>query len=291
MIVSGYGTLFNAISLFLNARKLKHKKGSVSDSTAGQNYKQIVIYIAMGDFLYSVSLLILGLADLHYQDEYLVNEYYWRKSFACYTVSILVIASNVMSSVGLNFMALSRYSVAKNPFDTKFLQTGFVLFFLTTVTLLSFLISAVLMVSYRLSSSNPMLPTGLCMLLANIDSSIATKLTIVIALLSNIGSCISIPTIYYHLNKILIASQNYREKMGIPSSLENDNKNVVVSSIPHAIIYFTQSLIFLVIASWKEYPYHIFIFAIIVVLPLNFIVNPFMFNKFNEQKDSKRKVL
>ena len=276
LVLSGLGISFNSILLFVNRNMLKHKNSNIASMTASRNYKLIVICIAIGDVLTSFALLILGFADIFYRDEYLVNEYNWRKSFACHMVSTLLIASNIMSCFSVHFMALSRYFVTKGPLDTRFLNTSFVKFSLLSTIFFGFMISCILMVSYRFISMQVALPTGLCMLLGNSDSSISSKLAVVITLLVDIVTSVSITVIYYHINKLIAASEQYREKMGIPMKQDND-KNIALSSVPNAIIYLTHAVIFLSVLSWKEYPYQLYTWAVILLFPLHSIINPLHF--------------
>ena len=244
-------------------------------TTTGKNYKVIVTGIAVGDALFSLSLFIIVLADLLYGSDYLAHEYHWRGTVFCYGTSAISIISNMISTSTLNIMAASRLSVTKFPFSSRYLKKGFVLSQINIIILLSTSIGFSLVLSYRFLSRHR-LPTGLCLLIGNIDTSPVPKLVTFLTLSTQVTSIISIPIIYFTIYSTI---QNEHISMEGTTNRKSTDKPLgpLIASLTNLLSWVPSSVILIMTLVWSQYPYRLFIWMTAVVLPLNSIVNPFVF--------------
>ncbi len=92
-------------------------------------------------------------------------------------------------------MGISRFSVIMSPFDSKYLEQKFLITQIAVVIVLSFTLSIAAMIAYFILSQ-PILPTGLCLLLGNLNRSPIPKATTMITFLTQAGYVLSISIIY-----------------------------------------------------------------------------------------------
>ena len=272
-IVSVVGLLLNIFACIYNNTKLISL--ARVRTTTGRNYKVIITGIAVGDALCCLSLLIIVLADLLYGSEYLAKEYQWRNNGFCYAAAALSIISNLISTSILNIMAASRLSVTKYPFSSRFLKKGFVLSQVNIIILLSTSIGFALVLSYRFVSEHR-LPTGLCLLVGNIDTSTIPKLVTFITLSTQSISIISIPIIYFIIYHT-IKTQHISMK---GSSHRKSKRNLIgplLASLTNLLSWIPSSVILTMTLLWSQYPYKLLIYMTAIAIPLNAIVNPCVF--------------
>lgn len=61
-------------------------------------------------------LLIIGIQDWRYRDDYLSNSHAWMKSWECTTAGILAMVSSEVSMLILAFMSIERFLLIADPF-------------------------------------------------------------------------------------------------------------------------------------------------------------------------------
>ncbi len=159
-VITLIGILLNTFALIINMLKISKEKQGV-----GYNYSITVLGIVIVDLSACMNLFIIAVADLNYGDSYFTNEYSWRGSLLCYAGSFLSISFQTMSFFVISFIALSRFYLVKNPFDTIFLNPSFIkrcMFIFVTFTLIS---SLGIILSSRYSLKSFLLPTGICLII------------------------------------------------------------------------------------------------------------------------------
>ncbi|EDV19539.1 uncharacterized protein TRIADDRAFT_33357, partial [Trichoplax adhaerens] len=72
--------------------------------------------LALSDFLMSIYLFIIGVADVIYRDRYSQYAEEWLSSPACFIASFLISTSSLMSVIMMLFISIDRYLITANPF-------------------------------------------------------------------------------------------------------------------------------------------------------------------------------
>ncbi|EDV27295.1 uncharacterized protein TRIADDRAFT_21335, partial [Trichoplax adhaerens] len=75
--------------------------------------------LALSDFLMSLYLFIIGVADLMYRDRYAQYAEEWLSSPACFIASFLICTSSLMSVIMMLFISIDRYTITANPFASS----------------------------------------------------------------------------------------------------------------------------------------------------------------------------
>ncbi len=239
---------------------------------AGYNYKSIVMMIAVGDVFSCISLVIIASADMFYKNHYILYESYWRGSVMCYISAVLIFLSNIMSCVSLVFLAISRFSVVKWPLNSHFLEKEFVKKWIVGIIYMSCVMSVTTMLLYRFLSDSKILPTGLCFLLGNIDTSIIPLLVSILILVLQMASTLLLPILYLLLH---IEQKTANLLVKSTSSKSGNRKTSVFISLTNLICWIPCCIILIITFVWREYPFSVLIWATSIVLPMNAILNPF----------------
>ncbi len=271
--ISVIGSFLNASSLIYNGLTLR--KPDIKQTK--QNYAKVIILLAIGDLLLCVSLLVIASVDAYYSIDYLEGEHHWRANIMCFFVSGMGMVSNLISVFAIHMLAVLRYLLVKSPFFASTMEDKFIhLPIIIAVLLISFL-SCSLMLIYGFSIESRQMPTGLCLLLGNIDKSVIPLLVSIIILISQSASVFSIPIIYLclHIEKNksreAVANTNTSGKMD-----EKVTRSLFVSQT-NILGWAPSSVLLILTLIWHEYPYRIFIYMTILIFPINTIINPFIF--------------
>ncbi len=159
-------------------------------------YNINVVFTSVGDFFFGIFLVSVVFVDIVYGNNYLKYEHYWRESMACYTFSVFSLISATTSCVFLSFMAFTRYLAVTKPFSIRNLTPGHVASILAAVFISVSLIAITLVVIYRLANADYQLPTGLCLMIGNLNESVISKIITYLTVIFQIGSSFSVTILY-----------------------------------------------------------------------------------------------
>ena len=151
---------------------------------------------------------------------------------------------------------------------------------------LIFTLSISLTLLYYQSAEKQQLPSGLCLLLGHGDKSIIALGTTVLILLSQSISCITIPIFYYIIIRILHQSTPLFEESKESHLTKGNIMPSVFVALTNLVCWIPSSILLCMTLLWKEYPYVLLIWTTMVIVPLNCIINPFVFVYFNILKHS-----
>ncbi len=249
----------------------KPKKGKEKSKRV---YGLIVKSIAFGDSLVCLTLLIIAGADEYIGKEYVQYDIIWKQHALCLISSMTYIASNLVSVFSLNIMAISRYSVVKLPFDSTYLRFYPVIFQLVVGVTLSTLLAGTLSIIYKLHVRSGALPSGLCLLIGNIDKSFIPTMVTIFTLVSQGISVFSIPVLY---TLLLFEIRKQDKKMADQSQGKKSVSNAVLVSMTNIITWIPCVVMLTLTLAWEKYPFKMLIWMTAIILPLNAILNPFIF--------------
>ncbi len=251
--------------------------GKLYSSDIGKSYRITVACISFGDLLMSISLLIIAVADKALGNRYMEYESQWRKHVICYSVAAISLSSNLISVFTLHVMALSRLFVIKYSMKTVFVKVKYVFYILTFGIAIGIVLGAVLVLSYRFFSNRAYTETGLCLLIGYKDQSLFSILNTTVMILTQGTSALTIPGIYFSMFRSLSI---HREKMKeMTTSVKHDGATrSFIASMVNLTCWIPSCILLIMTLTWKNYPYRILVWTIVIVLPLNALLDPVIFS-------------
>ena len=173
----------------------------------------------------------------------------------------------------ISFIALSRYHLVKDPFHTIFLDPKYVKRIVVSCILLIICVSSGLVILYRFTSGSEILPTALCLLIGNRNSSWIIILIHCLIMSADIFSSIFLITIYVKLH---IAKLKSNINAGINEG-EGHSTTYILVALTNIISWLAIAIIILVTLTWTQYPYEMLVWSFLIVFPLNAMIDPLIF--------------
>ncbi len=190
-IVSVFGCTFNLLSLLKQIYNLNNDINPAF-STSG-------CFVALADFCYCFSLLLLAIIDAKYGSDYVAYDYRWRKGLMCRTIAFLFLFSSFLSIYAIITLAISRYDITRHPILSRFKSRSFCFQIQMLGFFISF-ISSVLFVTFH-SNNNDQLQISLCLLAANFKGGLIQTLITITSLIAQFIGCFTVLTLYSMLVK------------------------------------------------------------------------------------------
>ncbi len=270
-LVGTLGLLLNSVSIFPT------KINSVS---GGKNHKLMVRNIAFGDTFLCLYMLSIAFVDSVYQGDYVQNDYSWRGSWGCFTSCALFITSHFTAIISMHLITISRYCIVKYPVDSKYLDQKFILSNVIIGFIVATCMSTCLVVLYKFLSPDGIMPTGLCLLIGNIDQTIIPILVTWLDILSQGIPIVTMPILYSLL--IYEKWQSDKRRKALIGSRQRDSSHgmivrLILASFSNLVCWIASTVLLVLTFFWPEYPYPVLVWTTIIVLPLNSLINPFVF--------------
>ena len=101
----------NVLSLGINVFKITKVKQNIS-------FNLIVANINTGYLMCGLTLVIIWIADMHYDDSFVVNDLKWRGHMICFIIFNMSIIFSIMMPFSLTCLSVARLMVVKYPFKT-----------------------------------------------------------------------------------------------------------------------------------------------------------------------------
>ncbi len=251
----------------------------------GKSYDNFIICLSLSDIMCCTSLLIIVTADKIFSTQYLEYEYHWRTNIFCYISCILSIFGNLLSVFAISFLTVTRYLVVRIPVEVKIHDSKLSRICSLSIVLI-FIFSISMPLLYFQSAENQQLPTGLCLLLGHGDKSIIAHATTILIILSQSISCVTIPILYYSIIHALHQQIHLFEEPKVSHLTKGNIMPSVFVALTNLVCWIPSSILLCMTLLWKEYPYVLLIWTTMVIVPLNCIINPFVFVYFNILKHS-----
>ena len=239
----------------------------VIPSHTGKGYKVQVTGIALSDSLYNMFLLTIAIADAIFGDNYFGLEYSWTKSMMCIIAALNSILSSFLSTFSFNLLTLARYYIVKYPFVTRIKSAKYVSKVMLLSILVCFSIALLLIVLHLSVSKHNNLATGLCLLIGG--DSVISQITTVLTIITQSVSVLLVSTTFIFLYI------EVRKSVKVQTNAVQNIKRSLVAVSTNIACWIPSIVLLSITLFWTEYPYRILIFTIIVIVPLNGILNPF----------------
>ncbi len=263
------GLIFNSIVLLPKQTKGKENK----------NYKIIICNVAASDLFFCQYLISLAVASAAFYGRYVEIEATWRGSWICVTACSLFVSANFLSVFFMHLLAVSTYSVVRSPLHSYYLQKNFIIWHQILGFAIIVPMSLGLIVLYWFLSKDGLMPTGLCLLVGNIDKSLIPTILTWLNILCQGVPIITIPII----NGLLIVEKTKADKgamaiiaLGQQRAMHGMTARFFIASSTNLLGWIASTTLLLQTLFWHEYPYHVLVLTVIIALPLNSLLNPFV---------------
>ncbi len=236
-------------------------------------YKVYVTAVNSADFTMGLYLAILSVKDSLEGAEYVEEDIVWRKSFLCFLLGGMSLFSIVFSSFLLLCLSITRLSAIRFPLlalrnKNKSFIILFVMFFTSMSVTLAF-IFAKLYVDTSTSFDTP-----LCILFGASKGSVFHSVgTASVAVLLLVSMILTLVIYALLLRYVQLSGEKVHKKLGDKSLLYY----LTLVCLTNILCWFPASCFYLV-SVFQDYPVVLQYLVQLVVLPINPIMNPVLFN-------------
>ena len=263
--VSSLIILLNNISILLHSLHRKTKK----------TYSMIVVSINVNDILCGAFLGCICITDIILKGKFSVKEKLWRSSPLCFTAFGIILWFTLLTQFVMIFLSLSRLMVVIHPMSTKFKKIKFILKSLVLAYIFTFLLGLLLTLAFKYTHKN--VPIHLCLPFVDpSDSFLMIKVITWFVALSQTASSVIILIMHALLVKILKDSKRH-ERISKPSDDSSLIVHLIVITTSNIISWIPANGIYITAMFLPTYPTDLIIWTTVIGLPLNSVINPFIF--------------
>ena len=254
-------------------------------NTIGSTFNISVGYINIGDFCCGLYLLTIWFADLAYKDSFIIHDTKWRSHISCFLAFSLALLFSMSVPFGITFLAVARLLIVVFPFDSKFKLRPFSLKCLLLGTFI--IINFITIIMLGLSKEGS-IPTNLCSPFIDptksiIEMKVTTSIVAGIQMISLVTTiCIYVLLIkflYYTTHKNGIIYQKQASKSILFQLIMITSSNILCW-VPSSLIHLSTTFL-------PTYSTNLLTWTTITFVPINSIINPFIFLFVSYRKTSK----
>ncbi len=268
MVVTTLNLLSMIIACSVKQRNVRQKNASVT-----KHYKYTTLAQNVADIQVGVYLLSLSVVDLIYGDTFVGEEYAWRQSMYCHTISSVFLLFFLLSISMSIYLALSRLVLTKFPLRAKFIK---VKRHLSILIALSVLVTLSIVVSYRYIEGRSIQPLSLCMLLGNPQQSVVLITTsIFISCLQVLG--VFVLVIVYSCLLVILKKSDFTEGQSSEKFQKRDSTVSTRAKIictSNALCWLPSGVLYVLPLTTTSFPSQLLLLNLIAVVPINAVVNP-----------------
>ncbi len=299
-LLSHAGLQFSAwcvgvLTTLLNILSISKAAVTLYNTETRKDYNRTVMLINACDLLFGLYLLTIAIVDLILGDQYVKSDTKWRSSVLCHTLAFGSVWSLATEALWIMKISVTRYLVVLHPFDRPFGKVSKALFFVILPCLYALIISIVFFARQYLETL-VFLSSPLCVLVGETEKSFSQQgITITISVYYIVVLLITF--IYYSkllslgkANTILSETEKRERQKGV-------TRNVVLAGSTNAICWIPNSVFYLVSVFVDQFPIDLLYWMTLVVLPLNAMANPIIFNlsdikaKLTKNQDKQSKTV
>ncbi len=244
------------------------------------SYMVLVLGINITDMMYGVYLITIAAVDVHYSGQYFIYDIKWQGSAACHAMATISLFSLLSACLILNLLTFSRLMVVKYPFESRFKRVKLPLQCLLGSLAVGLALSVLFQVTF-VSTTGSRLPSPLCVLLGKeTDAAILFVINTFLSLLQ-LGTIPTIFTMYVLLFQSLSTAvpggQDNRQSLKGRQNARMLRK-VIITGVSNILTWAPSSVIYLVSLGMTSYPVDMITWTIVLLNPVNSLVNPFILN-------------
>ncbi len=240
-------------------------------------FKKYVIRINFCDLLVGLFLLTITVEHTITGDRYVESDMWWRQGIVCHTAAFVSLWSVLVEAWFMFFVSVARFRVVKDPFEKPFGKKVY-LFSVVFFPLILGLVIFLAVILRKEIEGFPSVSLPICVLLGKTDQSISQSFVIVFSPVYLLTLLIFTIVFYSKLVKENAKSNTVLSegaKMGRQRAV---TQNAVFAGFAMTISWIPASIFYLVTAFVTEYPISALYWTTLVLLPLNALLNPLVFN-------------
>ena len=257
--------ILNFVSIILQIRSYQSNK----------SFSLIVISINGNDILCGVYLSYIWIADLSFGDSFKVKEESWRSGILCLTAFTTLLSFTFLTENLLILLSLSRLMVVMHPLNTKFKEPLFIGKLLIILIFISLFFSVLIALIFK--STNDTITISICLpFLDPTDSQLIVKLivwfTVVTQMASSVGILIMHSLLLFELKQSKNKIQKSKTDKNLPLVIQ-----LIMITVSNILCWFPTGCIYISAMFSATYPTDLVIWATVFGLPINSLLNPFIF--------------
>ncbi len=270
--------ILNSISLIVHRRKDvdNRKLERMNKGNPGSGlYEIIVTVVSVANILLGLYLFILWAADLHFNDDFVLNEFLWKSSDLCSIAFFLTFLFTFMLPLSLFILALARLLTTIYPMSSKFKSRSFVqrcvVFYVAVLSSVSLLAVVYVKVRGKVLSKmcSPFVQHSSFVLEANILTLFATITHSVVS--------VSVVAMY----TMLLVSLKRHQGTVQTRNFQEVNKQVITRSVmlnlPNILCWLSSSGVYVFFLFLTDKNYAILLWSTATIMPATCIFNPIYF--------------
>ena len=228
-------------------------------------------------YLVGFTLDASGVADMIYKGKFLVKQNTWRSGPVCFTTFGIILWYTILSQFVLILLSLSRLMTVIYPIDTKFKKVDFIIKAVVTFYILSFLLAFGVTLCFKYMYVN--FSINLCLPFIDPTNSVSlVKIITWFTMISQTASSMVIMFMYIFLVKKLKKSKKViRKSKSVADSEIPLIIQLIIITTSNIICWLPMNSIYVAAMFLSTYPIDLIIWTTVAILPLNSIINPFVF--------------
>ena len=251
-------------------------------------YFAYVAVVNISDVFCGVYLGIIWMSDRALNGDFILNEVAWRSGPICFLAFGILLYFTLINQLVLILLALSRLMIVINPLHSIFKSIRYAFGHAIAIYIMSSLLIAVPLLSLMLKKE--VVPTNLCLPFIDPTRSIFTiKVLVWSVICSQCFTSIAITIFHFILFKRLNENQ---DKLG--RTTKNNISlliQLIVVTFSNVLCWFPTNTIYIITMVLPVFSIDLIIWMTVFVVPLNSIINPFVFISTNLRKILKVKNL
>ena len=240
-------------------------------------YTYIISSVCFCDAILAVYLITIWVNDLIYDDNFPLEASKWKSSIVCFTAFAFTLTFHLISPLILCFLSFSRLMVVLFPLDNILKNKQIAIRFVTCT--MGFIIIFVLLVTTIIWKFYDQVPFKLCSPLIDSTHSVwlINTLSWIVVCLQICATCF-IPSVYVMLIRKLLKCQSNFYK----GNLDNKSNHILFTQIiflisSNILCWVPSSIIYIFYIYTPTFPTMLAEWAIIVIVPINSVMNPLVF--------------
>ncbi len=269
----------NIISFVISLVKY-NKQGNDQNPLTHEEYRIIVRFLAMSDAMIGFQLVIVAAGDVYFGEEYTRYDITWRGSVMCHFASMLAIFANVLSMYTLGLLSLARLLVTISPLNSKITNPKTVKKILLCGSLIDGIGVFCLIIVIVLHEA--IQPFPVCVIYGAGDPLNAT-VTLLYGLLQILA--VGFIIIVYSLLGVALLKRAKRQRelqahktgagVGRLSPVLMLRRTILVT-LTNSLCWLPSAILLITSTHLQEYPISILFWVVLVISPINSLLNPFM---------------
>ena len=226
--------------------------------------------------LLGISMGVLLAADLYYGNNFPMYEASWRSSTLCFFSFSLTILHSILSALLLMLVSFQRYLVVIFPLEARSKDLS-----MRKYLVFAFIFSIILttIVTILMNFLYQFIPLGICTPFVDPTNSvflikIITWFVVVLQSTANVVIILA----YTYIYKELQSGSSLDMKEIKKQSYQNIGMQLVITTISNIFCWMPSGVIFFISIYLHYYPLDLIMWTIAVIVPLNSLLNPFIFN-------------